>query len=150
MIKIVQVIGKPCTGKSTFLRKFAARNLGWQYFDIVNFRKETEDFLYAENRLLKKIINSGHPQIIIESAHGFWELDSINIKFECSLKDLKENHNRRGLELNDTLLEYYSQLESIGVLAHATILLTNSLVYEHIEETFFKVIEKIENSKEFI
>jgi hypothetical protein len=135
---IVQAIGFPCTGKSTFLRRYVSEHLQWKLYDIVDFR-DTENWLLAENKMLKKMVDDQPGFAILESAQGIHGVHSCNILFKCDMRTLNERHKRRGIELTNDLLEYYSMLMTVGVKTYITVDTNNS--YEHLLAQFFKAIE---------
>lgn len=140
-MKIVQVIGRPCTGKSTFLRRFCKEE-GHYLLDIANYRDNLDDFLLAENKLLKDLINNDKYYVcFIESASGFYDLNSRNIKFCCDNKVLEKNHKARHEKCTDDVLEYYSLLESLDIACSKIIDITIEKSYEDIRREFIQALE---------
>lgn len=135
---IIQAIGVPCTGKSTFLKRFVAENPQWALYDIVDFR-DAATWLLAENQMLNKMKAEKPDYVILESAQGIHDVHSYNVLFKCDMRTLNERHTKRGLELTNDLLEYYSMIMSVGVKTAQTIDTNNS--YEHLSATFSKAIE---------
>ena len=142
-MKIVQVIGSPCSGKSTFLRRFVSENPQWKLFDIVDYRYSSEEWLVAENYLIKDILYKEYPYVIIESAQGLHELNALNIEFYCDIQTLIKRHQKRGLEVTDEDLQRYSILKMIGIKPQFTIDTSENISYEHLASKFFKVIHGI-------
>ena len=74
--------------------------------------------------MLKKIVTEINRYnynciIFIESANGFYDLDSFNVKMiPASIEDLEKNHKARNLVLTDSLLDYYSLLDTISLDAN--------------------------------
>ena len=139
-MKIVQAIGTPCSGKSFFLRKFVKEYPVWKLYDIANYRDNFEEWLVAENALIKEMVFDNRSSVIIESAQGLHDIKSINVEFKCDLKTLGERHKLRGLDLGNEELEYYSMLKLIGVRPHVTIDTSGNSNYEHLRTLFFKAI----------
>jgi hypothetical protein len=135
---IIQAIGAPCTGKSTFLKRFIAENPQWSLYDIADFR-DVATWLLAENKMLNKMKAEKPDYVILESAQGVHDVCSFNVLFKCDMKTLCERHDKRGIELTDDLLEYYSLILSVGVKPEVTIDTTGS--YEHLSAKFCKAIE---------
>lgn len=139
---VVQAIGIPCTGKSTFLKRFVAHSPEWKLYDIADFR-DAKTWLLAENQMFNKIKAEKPDYVILESAQGIHDVCSYNVLFECGIKTLAERHIKRGIELTNDLLEYYSMILSIGVKPHAFLNTENN--YEHLLAKFCKAIEMSHN-----
>lgn len=140
-MKIIQCIGSPCSGKSTFLKRFVKENPIWKLYDIVDYRYDSFDWLLAENKLLNQVIQSDSEFVLLESAQGFHDIKSYNIEFRCDIPTLIQRHVLRGLELTDEELKYYALLKSIGIQAHFILDTSGEITYTHLLNQFFKAIE---------
>ncbi len=84
---IIQLVGLPCSGKTTLIKKAIANNFPIKHYDIVNESSENNysDFFY-------RVINdSKHSLCIVESALGFSELPSIVILYKPNKKQYEAN-----------------------------------------------------------
>lgn len=110
---IIQLIGPPCSGKSTLLKSFKKEYSNWKIFDIVDYKEEpATSNLLAENQILKNICNLYlQNNFIIESACGFNNLNSIVIKLNPSQELIKQNFIKREGTYTDKDKKYLSYLE---------------------------------------
>lgn len=106
---IIQLVGLPCSGKSTIIKKIS-KDLPFQHLDIKNYR-----FKGGEQALINDI---KPPLTIIESACGIWIQDSIVVLLKCSSKILTRNQKNRKLTQSSSEIE---RINSEIIPAHYTI-----------------------------
>ena len=97
---VVQIIGLPCTGKTTLIKKYIKRNPGIKYIDFANFngRTKNKDCIFA--------VKESSKNIILESACGLDIKESIVVLYKQPMNLIYNRHKKRG----DTLDEDYLSL----------------------------------------
>lgn len=139
---IIQVFGTPCTGKTSFIKDWILHNPTYSYYDVAMHRDVGADFLNAENIILKKIINEKRKYIIIESATGFHDIKSFNIKLSCDLDLLEKNHIKRRIPFTNEQLDYYSLLHTIEIVPDLTINITETTTFKDISNKIYDYMRK--------
>lgn len=89
---IIQLIGLPCSGKTYVIEKIKPFNPSIQIFDLSAYNglnRETKIFKDA------KIASSSSSLIIVESACGLENLNSIVVMLRVSNSQLKSNQTKR-------------------------------------------------------
>lgn len=128
---IIQLIGNPTTGKSTFIKKFIKDNNDWIWLDIAEWNRIDRNWLKIECDLINQL--SKNKNYIVESIMGFHQLkNSLNIKFTCELKDLEYRHYLRKEQLDNNKLDYYSALSFQSVKPNLIINTSIHTTYEQI------------------
>lgn len=87
---IVQVIGLPCSGKTTIINSVIKKNPEIKYYDIRMLSEVTEIELL--NNINKDSQNS---LVILESALGFFNLKSFVIHYKANNSQYQKNLNFR-------------------------------------------------------
>jgi deoxyadenosine/deoxycytidine kinase len=148
-MQIVQIIGSPCVGKSSFIRALKEKVADWSYYDIAAHTQETDTFLSVENNILKSIVNE-NVDAVIESACGFNDLKGkvirLKVDHEIWLSRIKERHPN--VENIDDLLDYYSMLETQAVKADETFDISDEakvdLIVSYIANKYLSITSKTE------
>lgn len=141
---IVQIIGKPCSGKSNFAKIFVAQNPNWNWIDIAAYNNSYDSWLYAENKVLNREFKQ-EENYLVESVSGFHNLKSqINIMFSCSQEDLISRHYlNRGLSVTNEDLNYYDAIISQRVRSHIHINTSVLISYEQIKDRLKSILGNI-------
>lgn len=95
---IVQVIGLPCSGKTTLIKKYLQLNKNIEYIDIANYSSNTK-----YNSCIKAIKKSSK-NTILESACGLAIKQSIVILYKQPINLIYSRHHLRGEELDEDYL----------------------------------------------
>lgn len=106
---IIQLVGLPCSGKSTIIKKIS-QDIHFQYLDIQNYRFENGE---------KSLIDDIKPPLtIVESACGMLIQDSIVVLLKCNSKTLSRNQKKRKLLQSSSEIE---RIRSEIIPAHYTV-----------------------------
>lgn len=102
---IVQVIGLPCTGKSTLINKYInkRKNLNIRYFDIANYSSVSK--MYTDIKQYLKSSNNA----IVESATGINIRASKVLLYKKDMKTIYKQYMDREGDLDE---DYLSLLEN--------------------------------------
>ena len=140
---IVQLIGLPCSGKSTLLKKFYKDYSDWKIYDIVDYKNELADSnLFAENKILKSICNNyWTSNFIIESACGFNDLNSKVIKLEPTIELLRKNFIKREGSFTNKDLEYLRYLNLNCINYDNILYIDEHHQPEQIYQSFIKILK---------
>ena len=112
---IIQLIGLPCSGKTTFLKKYLSdlNSITWidyaEYDDIKSFFKD---------------VKSIEGNLIIESACGFHIKNSIVLLYKRPIMDVYKNHQSRNESIDE---DYLSLLETRMIKPHYIITTESAL-----------------------
>ena len=125
-MKVIQLIGPPCSGKTHLIKEFILTNYNRNIisYDIAETRFRLGSYWQNWNGLFATMINDGLREdhlVIVESVCGEHHLDSLNINLTTDLQLFRHRHLLREIELTDKLLNYYSQLETQALPKHLTI-----------------------------
>ena len=106
---LIQVVGLPCSGKSTTLRELQKKHS----FDHIDKQDHA-----TEASLRASVSKSAKPHCIVESACGYESLESIVILLKVSKKILSKNKKTRNYEGNS---KDESQIAYQTIPAHFTV-----------------------------
>lgn len=107
MDKKIQLIGLPCSGKSTFLKKYLSKRKNISSIDIRDFNEETCQ--KSRTRAFIKQIKKSRGNIICESACGVNLSCTEVVKLDTPIAKIYDRTQKREGELDE---EYISLLES--------------------------------------
>ena len=122
---IVQVIGLPCSGKTTALAKWFENNNHVKYYDIANFNKSS--------KVKTQIRKCKTKSILLESACGIQLNNSIVILYKQPMKKIFERHKIRNEILDE---DYLSLLQSKMLIPNYTVNNKKSL-YNMLDVLFY-------------
>ena len=122
---IVQVIGLPCSGKTTALKKWFKKNTNVKYYDVVDFSK-------FEN-VKTKLSKAKHKKVLLESACGIHLNNSIVILYKQPMSKILQRHQMRN-ELIDE--DYLSLLKSKMLIPNYTVI-NNKSLYNILDVLFY-------------
>lgn len=129
---IIQLIGLPCSGKTYVIEKIKLSNPSIQIFDLTTYNglsRETKIFKDA------KTAHNSSSLIIVESACGLENLNSIVVMLRVSNAQLKSNQTKRQDSLSfNTMYSLIDQMLPPTYTAYDT----------HSCETLIKTIIKME------
>lgn len=122
---IVQVIGLPCSGKTTALKQWFQKNTNVKYYDIANYSKE--------HNVKTKISKRKNKNVLLESACGIHLNNSIVILYKQPMSKILERHRIRNEIIDE---DYLSLLQSNMMLPNYTVTNTESL-YNILDVLFY-------------
>lgn len=106
----VQVIGLPCTGKTTAIKKWLQNKKNIEYLDIADHSDSLS--------LIKRIKQSASRNILVESACGLDLKNSIVILYSQPKEEIYRRHELRKEKLDE---DYLSLLESQAIPPNYTV-----------------------------
>lgn len=115
----VQIIGLPCSGKTTIIKKYLSQNENINYIDIRNFDEPNKNSKYI--RKIKKIDSL----LIAESACGVSIPDTEVVRLDIPKKELFERMIDRDNQLDE---DYLSLLETQMIPAKYTVRSESALI----------------------
>tara|TARA_A100001201_G_scaffold143250_2_gene144125 strand:+ start:10133 stop:10513 length:381 start_codon:yes stop_codon:yes gene_type:complete len=122
---VIQVIGLPCSGKTTALKKWFKKNTNIKYYDIVDF---------SESKNVKtKLSKAKHKKVLLESACGIHLNNSIVILYKQPMSKILERHKIRKETIDE---DYLSLLQSNMMVPNYTVNNTKSL-YNILDVLFY-------------
>ena len=95
---IVQIIGLPCTGKTTLIKQYLKTNQNISYIDLANFKEHTR---YKD---CIKQVQKSRTNVIVESACGLAIKQSIVILYRQPINTVYARHILRGETLDEDYL----------------------------------------------
>jgi hypothetical protein len=107
---IVQVIGLPCSGKTTALKKWFKTNNDVKYYDVVNF----SEFKNVKTELSK----TKNKKVLLESACGIHLNNSTVILYRQPMSKILERHKIRKETIDE---DYLSLLQSKMMIPNYTV-----------------------------
>lgn len=122
---IIQVIGLPCSGKTTALKKWFKSNTNVKYYDIA-------DFSQSKN-VKTKLSKTKNKNVLLESACGIHLNDSIVILYKQPMSKILERHKIRKETIDE---DYLSLLQSNMMIPNYTVNNTKSL-YNMLDILFY-------------
>ena len=122
---VIQVIGLPCSGKTTALKKWFKKNTNVKYYDIANY-SQTKNVKTEINKLANK-------KVLLESACGIHLNNSIVILYKQPMSKILERHQMRN-ELIDE--DYLSLLKSKMLIPNYTVI-NNKSLYNILDVLFY-------------
>ena len=122
---IVQVIGLPCSGKTTALKKWFKSNTNVKYYDIANFSQS--------KNVKTKLLKTKNKNVLLESACGIHLNDSIVILYKQPMNKILERHKIREETIDE---DYLSLLQSNMMIPNYTVNNTKSL-YNMLDILFY-------------
>lgn len=122
---IIQVIGLPCSGKTTALKKWFKSNTNVKYYDIA-------DFSQSKN-VKTKLSKTRNKNVLLESACGIHLNDSIVILYKQPMSKILERHKIRKETIDE---DYLSLLQSNMMIPNYTVNNTKSL-YNMLDILFY-------------
>lgn len=105
----IQIIGLPCSGKTTLINKFLETKTGIDYVDIRSFPRLKKEYLF------KKLISEHSGVLIAESACGVAVEPSFVIKISKPIQEIYKLLSLRDKDLDE---DYLSLLETQMCPAH--------------------------------
>ena len=122
---IVQVIGLPCSEKTTALNEWFKKNQNVKYYDIANFNELSK---------VKSQIKKSHSKnVLLESACGIHLNNSIVILYKQPMKKIFERHKIRNEIIDE---DYLSLLRSNMLVPNYTVNNSKSL-YNMLDVLFY-------------
>lgn len=116
---VVQVIGLPCSGKTTAIKTFLEMNPSIKHIDIRDYKNENE-FKKAVTSFVDKKV-----EIVAESASGFYIEKTKVIKLEIPKMELYS----RSLVRDKTFdADYFSLLETVMLRTKYTVSTKDGLI----------------------
>ena len=106
----IQIIGLPCSGKTTAIKKFLKQNKNVSYLDIRDYNSNTKKF---KTDIIKKNGN-----LIAESACGVNIFDTEIVRLEIPIRTLNKRSLLRDKEFDD---DYMSLLTTQMIPAKYTV-----------------------------
>lgn len=122
---LVQVIGLPCSGKTTALTKWFEQNKHVKYYDIANYKNLS--------KVKTKISKSKNKNVLLESACGIQFNKSIIILYKQPMAKIYERHKLRKEIIDE---DYLSLLQSNMLIPNYTVSNENSL-YNILDVLFY-------------
>ena len=122
---IVQVIGLPCSGKTTALKKWFKKNIHIKYYDIADYDKPS--------KVKTKINKDAHKNLLLESACGIHLNNSIVILYRQPMNKILERHKIRNEIIDE---DYLSLLQSNMLIPNYTVTNEKSL-YNILDVLFY-------------
>ena len=115
----VQIIGLPCSGKTTIIKKYISANPNISYIDIRNFDEPNKNSKY-----IRKIKKSGS-LLIAESACGVSISGTEVVRLDIPKTELFSRMLKRDKKLDE---DYLSLLETEMIPAKFTVRSENALI----------------------
>ena len=129
--RIIQLIGLPCSGKSTFIKKYVDRREDISYIEIRDYEKyESKLRIKFLKRDLKKIKGKA----IFESACGVNIINTEVVHLQTPIDIIYKRHIKREGHLDE---EYISLLQSEMIPSKYTVSNTESL--EKVMDKLFNI-----------
>ena len=92
-MNIIQIIGLPASGKTTYIKEYLNLNLNVKYLDVANYPHQNRiKKLYKD---IKKLYTDSNKSLIIESACGFNIKNSKIIKLKINYDEVCMNFLKR-------------------------------------------------------
>ena len=132
MDKKIQLIGLPCSGKSTFLKEYLSKRENISYLDIRDFSEGTSQ--KDRTKAFIKSIKKSRGNIICESACGVNLRCTEVVRLDTPLDKVYNRTEKREGKLDE---EYISLLESCMIPSKYTVKDTESL--ERILDKLFEI-----------
>jgi len=120
----IQLIGLPCSGKTTAIKKYLSMNSNISYIDYAQFS--------TENQCIKKV-KSTKGKVLVESACGLSHFKSIVILYKQPIDRIYSRHKRRGEELDE---DYLSLLQTAMLKPQYTVT-TNKALFSTLNLLFY-------------
>ena len=108
----IQIIGYPCSGKSTAIKEYIKNNPSIKYIDIREFQRKNQQSLY------KQTIKKSRGPLIAESACGIPLKDSVVVRLDIDMEDIYSRFLERERGLDE---DYLSLLETQMIPTHYTV-----------------------------
>jgi GTPase SAR1 family protein len=115
----VQIIGLPCSGKTTIIKKYLSKNLDIDYIDIRSFNEPNKNFKYV------KKIRKSTSLLIAESACGVSIPGTEVVRLDIPKKELFTRMLDRDNQLDE---DYLSLLETQMIPAKFTVRSESALI----------------------
>ena len=122
---IIQVIGLPCSGKTTALKKWFKKNNNVKYYDVANFSKI--------KNVKTKLSKTQNKNVLLESACGIRLNNTTVILYKQPMSKILERHKIRKETIDE---DYLSLLQSNMMLPNYTVNNTESL-YNILDVLFY-------------
>ena len=120
----IQLIGLPCSGKSTAIKRYLSSNAEVSYIDYASFS--------TENQCVKKV-KSTSGKVLVESACGLPLFKSIVVLYKQPISTIYSRHKKRGEELDE---DYLSLLQTAMLKPHYTVT-TNKALFSALNLLFY-------------
>jgi len=127
----IQLIGLPCSGKSTFIKSYVDTRKEISYIDIRDYEKYNSK---SRDRIFKKDLKKARGKIICESACGVHLKNSEVVKLSIPIDEIYKRHIKREGYLDE---EYISLLQSEMIPSKYTVSDTESL--EKVMDKLFNI-----------
>lgn len=122
---LIQVIGLPCSGKTTALNKWFKENTNVKYYDISDFDESS--------KVKTEIYKSKNKNVLLESACGIHLSNSIVILYRQPMNKILERHKIRNEKIDE---DYLSLLRSNMLIPNYTVNNKDSL-YNMLDVLFY-------------
>lgn len=120
----IQIIGLPCSGKSTAIKKYLLSNKNISYVDFAAFSNK--------KKCIDKV-KSHQGKVIVESACGLSLNNSIVILYKQPINIIYQRHKLRGEILDE---DYLSLLNAAMIKPHYTVT-TDMALYNTLNLLFY-------------
>ena len=149
---IIQIIGKPCSGKSSFIKKYVQEtsdSINYIWLDVAAQNTSYDKWFLAENLILNHEFSSDE-NYLIESISGFSYLktlkNSFTIMFECNeYERITRAINSRHELWNNNDLYYHDILISQSIRPDHIINTSSNSSYMYKKEAFESIIKKYQS-----